>query len=143
MFNHVAWQLLSVRYFHLASSVSGRQLHLYFFSSQNSSLVALPILLARLLANQHFIKPICLTNIYSVQDTINPTAQDIQHSICNSYKPKRKTNYNFPMSSKKNLYHQGLRMVNGTLWRNREFVFLIASVTIPPLILSSNQSIIF
>ena len=36
MFSHMAWYLFSVRHSHLASSVSGWQLHLCLSSSQNS-----------------------------------------------------------------------------------------------------------
>ena len=69
MFSHLVWYLFSVKHSHLASSASGLQLCLCLSYSQNSpSLVTLPILPAWILANQCFIKPICVTNLYSMQE---------------------------------------------------------------------------
>ena len=69
MFNHVTCYLFSVRHSHLASSVSGWQVTLHLFSSQNLLSLIVPLILpAYLLANLCFIRSVWVTNLYSVQE---------------------------------------------------------------------------
>ena len=94
MFSHVAWYLFSVQYFHLASSVSGWWLNLYLSSSQKFfGMVAFP---AWLLSNQHFIKPIWVTNLYSVQENY-PAAYTHSHT--------QTAHYTFPPTHPKSYFH--------------------------------------